>query len=143
MSYTITSACTGCTACVRVCPVDAIHGERKELHQIDPLKCIDCGACGRVCPSAAVLDEKGALSPMVKRSLWLQPLFIQERCVSCGICLEVCPTSVLDYAARVDGRVHLLPRLADARNCIGCSFCEATCPVEAIRMTAPSLRGEA
>ena len=39
------SICIGCTACTRVCPVDAISGERKKPHSIDPDVCIACGAC--------------------------------------------------------------------------------------------------
>ncbi len=42
--------CKGCTACKKVCPVDAIIGERKELHVINQDKCIKCGACVDKCP---------------------------------------------------------------------------------------------
>ena len=59
MSHTITIACTGCTACVKVCPVAAITGSRGELHTINPAVCIDCAACGRICPVEAVRDEQG------------------------------------------------------------------------------------
>ena len=136
MSHTITVDCTGCTACVKVCPVDAIRGERKALHVIDPAVCIDCGACGRICPAAAVLDEHARLCQMVKRKLWPQPVISERKCVSCGVCLEVCPTSVLDFAEVQDGDVHALPYLVDAKGCIACEFCEVACPVEAIHMAA-------
>ncbi|MFS8572071.1 MAG: 4Fe-4S binding protein, partial [Clostridia bacterium] len=43
MAHTITADCIGCTACVKVCPVDAITGVNKELHHINPALCIDCG----------------------------------------------------------------------------------------------------
>ncbi len=36
MPYIITENCTGCTACIKRCPTDAITGERKLLHVIDP-----------------------------------------------------------------------------------------------------------
>jgi NADH-quinone oxidoreductase subunit F len=47
--------CKGCTACTKKCPVDAITGERKMPHKIDPEKCIKCGECARACKFDAVI----------------------------------------------------------------------------------------
>ncbi len=47
--------CIGCTACSRVCPVNAIHGTVKEAHTIDQNKCIKCGACLEKCRFDAIL----------------------------------------------------------------------------------------
>ena len=44
--------CTGCTTCLRRCPVEAIR-IRDDRARIDPIKCIDCGECIRVCNHAA------------------------------------------------------------------------------------------
>jgi NADH:ubiquinone oxidoreductase subunit F (NADH-binding)/Pyruvate/2-oxoacid:ferredoxin oxidoreductase delta subunit/(2Fe-2S) ferredoxin len=49
--------CIGCGQCISVCPVNAITGERKAPHRINPATCTHCGACRRVCPADAVLAE--------------------------------------------------------------------------------------
>lgn len=42
--------CVGCLLCKKNCPVNAISGERKEIHVIDQSLCIKCGVCLDVCP---------------------------------------------------------------------------------------------
>jgi len=49
--------CTGCTACARVCPTGAAHGEPKQPHVIDQDKCISCGACAEKCRFDAIVVE--------------------------------------------------------------------------------------
>ncbi len=50
-----TVKCKGCTACLKKCPVGAIHGERKQPHTIDQAKCIVCGVCADTCKFEAVV----------------------------------------------------------------------------------------
>ncbi|MCL1935024.1 MAG: NADH-quinone oxidoreductase subunit NuoF [Defluviitaleaceae bacterium] len=54
LSYYILDNCVGCTLCAKNCPVNAISGERKELHHIDTSICIKCNVCLEKCPFKAI-----------------------------------------------------------------------------------------
>ncbi|PIU51777.1 NADH-quinone oxidoreductase subunit F, partial [Candidatus Desantisbacteria bacterium CG07_land_8_20_14_0_80_39_15] len=41
--------CTGCGACLKSCPQEAISGEKKKVHKITQEKCIKCGICMDTC----------------------------------------------------------------------------------------------
>ena len=55
-------ACTGCTACAAVCPVQCIQmipDEEGFLYPVvDTETCIHCGRCEQVCPVSAKGEEK-------------------------------------------------------------------------------------
>ena len=53
-TFEITDECTGCKACIKPCPTNAITGEKKELHLIHQDDCISCGVCRDVCRFNAV-----------------------------------------------------------------------------------------
>lgn len=55
ITYTIDpETCTGCRTCARICPVEAISGEKKKVHTLDASKCIRCGACYDSCKFEAI-----------------------------------------------------------------------------------------
>lgn len=59
------SRCTGCTACLKHCPTEAIR--IKDGHaQINNDRCIDCGICIKTCPSKAKKATYSRLDKVLK-----------------------------------------------------------------------------
>ncbi|MFY9398166.1 MAG: 4Fe-4S binding protein [Desulfomonilia bacterium] len=143
MPYLITDACTGCGACVRLCPTRAIAGEKKKAHVIDKALCIECGACGRVCPNSAIKDPAARLCRMVKRSQWKKPVFDADSCISCGMCIDACPADCLSFMEPGGKKdIHPRPGLTNPKACLGCGFCADECPSGSITMAVPSAEDE-
>jgi len=134
MSYTITSDCVGCGACLKLCPVEAIRGESKMTHHIDPQKCIECGSCGRICNFHAVLDQDQQVCQHIKRSDWGKPSIDLRTCISCVLCVQACPVSCLELQLVIKRSKNKYPILTRIDDCLGCGFCVEICPVEAIKM---------
>jgi len=58
LTFTILEGnCTGCTLCARVCPSNAISGEKKQVHKIDQAACIKCGKCFETCNFKAITKD--------------------------------------------------------------------------------------
>lgn len=130
MAHYITAACIGCTACTKVCPVEAISGEGKELHYIDPRICIDCGACTFVCPEECIENPTGVTPERIrKRADWPKPEVIDELCTGCRFCVDVCPFDCLELD---DREFAGIARLVDPKSCVGCAMCEEVCAKNAI-----------
>lgn len=53
--FVLEDKCTGCGACLKLCPQQAIQGEPKNPHTIDPSTCIRCGVCRDACPYEAIM----------------------------------------------------------------------------------------
>jgi NADH-quinone oxidoreductase subunit F len=54
ITFSINEKCTGCRLCVRKCASQAISGQKKVRHTIDPAKCVKCGVCKSICKFEAV-----------------------------------------------------------------------------------------
>ncbi len=135
MAYTILDNCIGCTACLKRCPVDAIVGDHKFLHYIEPDLCIDCGACGIVCPVEAITDAYGNVCQFVKARTE-RPIAVvyEDFCTGCEYCVDACPFGVL---AMKDGQPAIPGKLPVAylekpKDCTACRLCEDVCDKEAI-----------
>lgn len=53
----IPEKCKGCSACSRVCPVNAISGEIKKPFKINQDICIKCGTCMDTCKFGAIIKK--------------------------------------------------------------------------------------
>jgi len=42
--------------CKKVCPVNAIEGESKQIHIVDKDRCIGCYICADICPVDGALE---------------------------------------------------------------------------------------
>ena len=136
--YKIGEECTGCTTCVRVCPVFAISGEGGKRQEINALRCVACGVCGRVCPSAAISDTNGKTCAPVKRPLWPKPRVDENLCSACGICAADCYSRALSISLpKQRGDIRVFAELSAPGKCTGCGICERHCPLGAIVMVPP------
>lgn len=54
IKFVINDQCIGCLACIKVCPTEAITGEKKKLHILNQDLCTQCGSCEAVCNFEAI-----------------------------------------------------------------------------------------
>lgn len=135
MSYSISDLCTGCTACARLCPVQAISGAPKTRHTVNPKRCVECGVCGRVCPRGAVRD--GADKPLtpLPKAQWKKPAIDTAQCSACGMCVAVCRAGALRISLPAyHADYHVFAELFEPQKCVGCALCAGECPLGAITM---------
>ena len=47
----------------RQCPVNAISGELRAKHEIDPDRCIGCASCALICPDGCITAYRHSTIP--------------------------------------------------------------------------------
>jgi NADH:ubiquinone oxidoreductase subunit F (NADH-binding)/NAD-dependent dihydropyrimidine dehydrogenase PreA subunit len=53
--FILDNKCTGCAACLKLCPQQVTQGELKKPHVISSENCIRCGICRDACPVEAII----------------------------------------------------------------------------------------
>lgn len=99
--------CTGCTACISVCPKSCISESTDHegfmIPVIKPDDCIDCGLCERVCPALNKATHNG--DPMIYVGQCADDLILNNS--SSGGIFSLIASSILDnggviYGAAID-----------------------------------------
>jgi electron transport complex protein RnfB len=103
------AACIGCTKCLAVCPVDAIVGAPRHLHDILAAECNGCGLCLPPCPVDCIHPEPApAPTPAVvarwreRHAARLQRLASE---IAGGPLLEQVPEDAAERRARVSAAI--------------------------------------
>ena len=141
MSHFITTACTACSICERVCPTNAItSGE--ERYFIDPDLCINCSVCGVYCPFDAINDNEQVVVQKIKPKQVPKAEVHEELCTGCEFCVDVCPFEALEMEGLVDAGGYGLPQTSQIasvidKNCVSCKLCEQVCIKDAIVVPRP------
>ena len=65
--YTVTTACEGCGhgLCLDACQFDAIT--EGNPYKINPEKCTGCGACAKLCPVEAIVEVQSSIDPEAEK----------------------------------------------------------------------------
>lgn len=111
--------CTGCLACMNICPKDAIVYKEDEygvpVAVINQDKCIECGACVKVCPVNNPVEKK---EPLACYAAWSNNAGEREFSTSGGIAAEISKTIVNDggvvFGAAFDSDMNVCHMSADS-----------------------------
>ncbi|MCM8804456.1 MAG: RnfABCDGE type electron transport complex subunit B [Candidatus Omnitrophica bacterium] len=128
-------ACLGLGDCVKVCPVNAMKMNDKNLPEIDEKRCIGCGKCAEVCPKNIIkLIPKEKEIYIACCSFDKGPIvtkICQSGCIACGKCVKVCPKG----AIKIENNLAVI----DYEKCDNCGKCVEECPRKIIFTSSVSI----
>ncbi len=123
--------CSGCGACVQICPEKIISLDDRGKAQVlfEHSGCELCGDCERLCTENA-LDSKNTVAA------WQHKVELNNKClplqdIICRTCEEACNEAAIAFVLQA-GKVAQ-PQI-DVQSCNGCGFCVALCPVGALEV---------
>lgn len=128
LAFKIRSECAGCGACKKKCPWEAILGEKKNKHLIEPTLCRECGTCWYTCPKCAVEDPQGYCREKGSRRDLPKAAINQGACAGCQNCLLNCEQRAIDFVpGLITGHCEVEQSL-----CRGCGSCLTYCASDCI-----------
>ena len=131
-AHFITTLCTSCGICERVCPTNAITGGDERFH-IEPDLCINCSVCGVYCPFDAINDNREVLVDKIKPKQIPKAEVHEELCTGCRFCEDVCPFDAIGMKLDTENSFQLIAEVY-AKKCTSCKLCEQVCIKDAIEV---------
>ena len=109
----IDKSCTGCTACLNICPKQAITMKNNEEGFLYPLidkdYCIECGLCDRVCP---IISKPQVMPPISILAAKTREIEIRRRSTSGGMFSALAEWTIDKggwvYGASLDNEMHVI-----------------------------------
>lgn len=98
-----TDRCTGCGACIEVCPTSALEFVDHKSQALHGERCIQCRQCAQACPTAALVMHREGTEPPTIRCPELDP-FLQTTVPGQYLVGEVAGKPLVKNAANM-GRV--------------------------------------
>ncbi|MFT7668141.1 MAG: electron transport complex protein RnfB [Planctomycetota bacterium] len=131
-AHFITTLCTSCGICERVCPTNAITSGEERFH-IEPDLCINCSVCGVYCPFDAINDSSEVLVEKIKPKKIPKAEVHEELCTGCRFCEDVCPFDAIAMKLDTESSFQYIA-VVEGKKCTSCKLCEQVCIKDAIEV---------